>query len=57
MHFEAYTDLVGMSEYMDEAEARFHEIDNDLLSTADAVNCSEALFAFLVGSCRPGAGR
>ncbi len=34
--FEAYTDRLGMSHYMDEAETELTTIDKDLLSTQEA---------------------
>ena len=49
--FEAYTDLLGMSDYMDDAELQVHSIDNDLLTTQEALNCSKALYALLIAKC------
>ena len=43
--FEAYTDLLGMSDFMDEAEHQLLPIDNGTLSTLDALNCLKALYA------------
>ena len=48
---EAYTDLLGMSDYMDDAELQVHPIDNDLLSTQEALDCSKALYSLLVAKC------
>ena len=51
LKFEAYTDLLGMGEFMDAAEQEAGMIDNATLKVVGAVDCSKALYALLIAKC------